>query len=266
MNEPQVLTHADVMHTLQRIIDGGKEGVMTHLAKSKWHICQVVVKTLTPYTVHVKAKRQEKTLPVDIAVDQPVGISIQHEFNKYIFETVVVGFESSVNESCGGIIVLELPREIERVQRRAYSRVDVPADLKVKALFWHRGYMDDRTEAPLDNYWQGHLVDLSVGGSQISIDVEQGANFRVGQLVGLQFTPMSYQKPILLEGQIRHLAENAEEKRLYVGVEFLGLEMSGQGRQKLRRIIDIVGEYEKQNMATDQLAESGIAGRFGRID
>ncbi len=256
MSEPQVLTNADVTHILQRTIDAGAEGVMSHLAKGKWHICEVLFKTLAPYAVHVEAKRQKKLIPVDIAINQPVGISIQHEFKKYIFETAVVGFESSVNESCGGKIVLELPDKIECMQRRAYSRASVPTNLNVKVLFWHRGYMDDTKEAPPDNYWQGRMVDLSAGGLQIAVDVEQGPNFRAGQLVGLQFTPMSHQKPILLEAQVKHLAENAERKQLYVGVEFLGLEMSGEERQKLRRIIDIVGEYEEQNAAPGQVDES----------
>ena len=256
MSELQVLTNADVTHILQCVIDAGNEGVMSHLARGKWHICEVVFKTLTPYTIHVEAKRQEKSIPLDLAINQPVGISVRHEFKKYIFEAVVVGFESCVNDSCGGKIVLDLPGKIECMQQRAYLRAAVPTDLNVKALFWHRGYMDDTEEAPPENYWQGRVVDLSAGGLQIAVDVEQGPNFRVGQLVGLQFTPMSHQKPILLEAQVKHLAEKAEGKQLYVGVEFLGLEMSGEGREKLRRIIDIVSEYEKQDTTPKQVDEA----------
>lgn len=256
MSEPQVLIQADVVHIIERAIDAGTEAVMSYLAKGKWHICEVVFKTLTASAMHLEVNRQKKLFPVDIEINQPVGISVQHEFSKYIFESVVVGFESSVNESCGGKIILELPDKIECMQRRAYLRVNVPTNLNVKVLFWHRGYMDDTNEAPLDNYWQGCLVDLSAGGLQITVDVEQGANFRAGQLVGLQFTPMSYQKPILLEAQVKHLAENAEGKQLYIGVEFLGLEASEEGRQKLRRIIDVIGEYEKQNPPADQAEES----------
>ena len=256
MSEPQVLTNADVTHILQCVIDAGAEGVMSYLVKGKWHICEVVFKILTPCTVHVEVKQQKILVPVDMAINQPVGISVRYEFNKYIFETIVVGFESSVNESCGGKILLELPGKIECMQRRAYSRAKVPADLNVKVLFWHRGYMDDTKEAPPDNYWQGRMVNLSAGGLQIAVDIEQGPNFRVGQLVGLQFTPMSHQKPILLEAQVKHLAEKAEGKQLYVGVEFQGLEVSSEGRQKLRRMIDVVGEYEKQNTAMGQVHES----------
>jgi len=141
------------------------------------------------------------------------------------------------------------------MQRRAYWRVKVPPKLNIRVLFWHRGYMDNTEEAPLDNYWQGQLLDLSAGGSRISVDVAQGSNFRTGQLVGLQFTPGYYQKPILLEAQIKHLSEIPEEKQLVIGVEFLGLEVSGQGRRKLRRILDVVEDYEKQNAQIEQLAE-----------
>ena len=50
--------------------------------------------------------------------------------------------------------------------------------------------------------------------------------------------------------------KKAEGKQLYVGVEFLGLEMSGEGREKLRRIINIVSEYEKQSPTPKQTDES----------
>ncbi len=252
----QILTNADVTHILQCVIDAGAEGVMSHLTKGKWRICEVVFKTLTPYTIHVEALRKEKVSPVDLTINQPVGMSVWHKSRKYIFEAVVVGYESCVTESCGGKIVLDLPGKIECMQQRAYSRAAVPPDLNVKALFWHRGYMDNTKEAPPENYWQGRVVDLSAGGLQIAVDVEQGPNFRVGQLVGLQFTPMSHQKPILLEAQVKHLAEKAEENQLYVGVEFMGLEMSGEGREKLRRIINIVSEYEKQGTTPIQVDES----------
>jgi len=256
MSEPQVLIQAEVVHIIERTIEAGTEAVMSYLAKGKWHICDVAFKTLTASAVHLEIKRQKKPFLVDMEVNQPVGISVQHEFNKYIFETVVVGFESSVNESCGGKVVLELPDKVECMQRRAFSRVNVPAKLNVKVIFWHRGYLDDRNEAPAENYWEGRLVDLAAAGLQITVDLEQGANFRAGQLVGLQFTPMSYQKPILLEAQVIHLAENAERRQLCIGVEFLGLEINEEGRQKLRRIIDVVGEYEKQNPPADQAEKS----------
>ena len=112
-------------------------------------------------------------------------------------------------------------------------------------------------EVPLENYWQGKLVDLSAGGAQIAIGTEHGPNFRVGQLVGLQFTPMSHKRPFLLEAHVRHLAENSHHEMLYIGVEFLGLEASDHGRDIIRKIVNIIEEYQKLNAENnDNIAAS----------
>ena len=255
MKEPEVLTAEDITKVLLDLIDQKTPGVMTHLTSGKWHVCDVSFKAVTPSAIQIDVQPNEKRMPIDIQINQPVGMSVQQGFTKYIFESVVIGMESVPHGVCGGKVVLELPDRIECMHRRAYSRVSAPANLKIQVLFWHRGYLDDTTEAPLDNYWQGRLLDLSAGGIQIIIDAEQGANFRPGQLVGLQFTPMPHQKPVLLEAQVKHIAPNATSGHVHIGVEFIGLEASGEGRQKLRRLIEIVHEYDKLNHSDEPRPE-----------
>ena len=140
------------------------------------------------------------------------------------------------------------------MQRRGDVRVKVPGSLNVEVLFWHRGYRDDSTEVPAENYWQGRLVDLSANGMQIAVPLEQSANFRRGQLVGLQFTPMPYQKPIMIEGQVKHVERTEEGTELHLGIQALGLEATSQGREKLRKIISILEEYNKANDCQPQQA------------
>ena len=247
MTEHEILTAKDIKEVLKTAVDNSIIGTMSHLTKGKWHQADVIFTTLTDSAIHIQIKPKENQIPIDINIDQPVGMSFEIGSANHIFESVVVGMESSVNVNCRGKVVLELPDSIERAQRRADARVPVPKSIKVKALFWHLGHMDDSMIAPPENYWQGELTNISAGGLQIGIDLEQGSNFRVNQLVGLQFTPMSYEKPLLLEAKVKHLAENTDKTQLFVGVEFIGLEASSQGRQKIRRILEIVQTYEKEN-------------------
>ena len=247
MTEHEILTAKELKDELKNAVNDRIIGTMSHLTRGKWYIADVIFTNLTDSAIHVEIKPKENKIPIDIQIDQPVGMSIEREACKLIFESVVIGLESSVNDASAGKVILELPDSIERVQRRADARIQVPKSLNVKVLFWHMGHMDDSVVAPPENYWQGSLTNISAGGLQIAIDLEQGSNFRIHQLVGLQFTPMSYEKPILLEAQVKHLVENADKTLLFVGVEFIGLEASNQGRQKLRRILEIVKEYEKEN-------------------
>ncbi len=247
MNESQLLTVEEIKDVLSRAVQDKITGVLSHFTGGNWHRTNITICTVSNHTLHVETLPGETAKPADIEINQPVGISVQREFDKYIFETVVAGIETSVNQSRGGRIVLELPDKVERMQRRAYTRMPVPKSMNVRILFWHRGYSDDSKKVPLENYWQGRLLNISAGGVQIAVDRDQEPNFRVGQLVGLQFTPMSYEKPIHVEGQVKHIAQVADGQKLDVGVEFIGLEASSQGRQKLHRIINAVNEYERRN-------------------
>jgi len=135
------------------------------------------------------------------------------------------------------------------MQRRAYERQPIPSELNVRAMFWHRGYINNSAEGPDEDYWQGKLENLSAGGAMIRVGLDQRKFFTVGQLVGVQFTPMSYQKPLLLEGQVRHLETPGSQDGLLVGVEFLGLEASSEGRDILHRLLNVIEAYEKPSKA-----------------
>lgn len=247
MQEPQILKENEIEDLLKFTAAKNCPAVMSYMTSGKWHTTEAIISGITNSTLHVALVQPDRPRPTSLQINHPLGISFQQDYNKYIFESVVLGIESSVQQTGAGRVVLEKPDRVERVQRRVYVRVSVPTNFKVKVLFWHRGYTDDSMEVPLENYWQGKLVDLSAGGAQIAVDTEHSPNFRVGQLVGLQFTPMSHKKPFLLEAYIRHLAENSHQESLYIGIEFLGLEASDHGRAIFRKIVDVIEDYQKQN-------------------
>jgi len=246
MGGAQTIVNESLRDLLELIKVEQVPGVMSYLYKGKWHTVDIAVRTLTNKNMQVEMLPGKHSSTEHIAIDQPVGIVFQHEFSKYIIESVVVGYQSSANNSSANRVIVKKPLRAEEMQRRAYTRVEVPKSLSVKVLFWHRGYNDDCTEVPLDNYWQGKLSDVSGGGMQVLVEEGLKDNFRQGQLIGVQFTPMPYQKPIIAEGVIRHVAEPKGDI-VSLGVEFVGLEATSQGRDKLRRISDTINKYQQQN-------------------
>jgi len=133
------------------------------------------------------------------------------------------------------------------MQRRAYQRQPVPQNLSIRILFWHRGYTQQTHSCPKDSYWQGNLINLSAGGAQLAVNDVLTDNFCPDQLVGLQFTPLPCEKPITIEAKIIHFQPQPEQGLLTLGVEFLGLEASAEGRQTLHRLLDTVSQYESAN-------------------
>ena len=179
-----------------------------------------------------------------IKEDHPIGICIHLGHFKYLFDSTV-----QVAESQGSLwrILLNPPDTVERIERRVYHRQPVPANTTIKVMFWHRGYLDASENEPAENYWQGTLLNLSAGGARFEIEIEHKEHFSVGQLLGIQFTPMSYQKPLLLESHVKYAEEQSDTRYFRIGVEFLGLEASCEGRQILDRILEVISEYEATN-------------------
>jgi len=249
MAQSIIIQDQDLMDVISNAVAENSQALMSHLSQGKWDSRNVRISGVSDFSIHVKVDPDDSDAELDMAIDQPVGVSLLQGFSKYIFEATVLGFEPSVNQRSGGTIVLNKPYSMERMQRRAYSRIDVPDNMKVDVLFWHRGYTDGKAEVPLEHYWQGRLMDLSAGGLQIEVDRISIDNFRTGQVVGLQFTPMPYDKPIVLEALVRRIVESPNPRCIVVGVEFLGLESEGAGRQKLHRIIDTINKYESANLS-----------------
>jgi len=210
----------------------------------------------------------QKPHSINIQVNQLVGISLKYGYGKFIFETTVVGFEPSSDPASGGgtppcgnpTIVLMVPDRIEIIQRRSYFRVDVPSFLKVNVMMWHRCYTDGKSKTqrigtqtpdahrvPPEHYWQGKLVGISTGGVQIVVDTKQKTDFKKGQFIGLTFTPMPYEMPLMFDAQIRNILQTADEKTICLGLQIVGLKASPQGRQVLQRLCNVVEHYYQIN-------------------
>lgn len=282
MNELTMLNGAEPREILQTVIEKKIPAVMSYLSRGKWHIAKVLLTNLganrlsiqiSPRAAHKsnegpgpagKQTTARKPQPINIRIDQPVGISIKYGYGKFIFETIVVALEPASNTECGGTIALKVPDRIEMVQRRSYFRVDVPSSLKVNVMLWHRRCSDeiplaDQTptapRTPPESYWQGKLNDISAGGVQIVIDNDQKPDFKKGQFVGLRFTPMPYEMPLMFNAQIRNILPTADEKSICLGLQIVGLEASPEGRQVLQRICNVVEQYYQINQCSAKQAD-----------
>ncbi len=240
MTRGELLKSEQIKQFLSDAVQEEAEVVVSYTRQGKWGIIHTKIASFDDETITL-SENSEKEAPVTY---QPVGICVQLGHFKYLFETVISSIKKHA-KNCR--IQLEFPEKAECMQRRVYDRQPIPSKLKVKILFWHRGYLDDNVENPKEQYWQGRLLNLSAGGAQIVVDLEMKDYFRVGQLVGVQFTPMSYQRPLLVEAHVRYLIDQADQQEFFVGIEFLGLESGPEGPKVLHRLVQVTNEYEKMN-------------------
>ena len=263
MNDVMTPHGVDSEKVLQIAIDEKVPAIMSYLSKGKWHVAKVLLTDLAKGHLKVESTgSSNKKRPINIRMDQPVGLSFKYGYGKFIFDTVVKGLEPSSDPEAhreqGGTIVLAVPEKIEAIQRRSYFRVNVPESLNVQVLLWHRsGNLEEKHHLrdPADEMkdcCQGYLVDISAGGTQVAVPHEvkaQGADFRKGQFVSMRFTPVPYETPIVFSAQIRNTLPTADGKSVSLGLQIVGLEASPEGREVLRRLIGIVDQYYRMNQA-----------------
>lgn len=283
MNKVMLLRGDEPEKILQTAIDKKVPAIMSYLSKGKWHVAKVLLNELVGDRLSVdSATSKKKQHPLNIQANQPVGISFKYEYGKFVFDTTVLGFEPTsspeADEGWGGTMILAVPNRIEVVQRRSYYRVDVPESLKVKVIMWHRSgkreakkQIEDAAE-DVHNYCQGRLVDISAGGAQVVVSYSDQAgcpesvrqeskgntsrtfcagelDFRKGQFVGMRFTPMPYETPLVVSAQIRNILPTADGRSASLGLQIVGLEASPEGREVLARLISIVEQYYQINQS-----------------
>ncbi|OHB65025.1 MAG: hypothetical protein A2Y77_14255 [Planctomycetes bacterium RBG_13_62_9] len=268
MSEIVMLQGPESLTVLQAVVQSQSPAIMSYLSKEKWHVAKVTLKELKGNRLCVEGCHSSgKPHPINIRLDQPVGLSFKHTYGKFVFDTTVAGFEPSSDPQAGGTIVLALPQSLGVVQRRSYFRVNVPRSLKVNAVLWHRTgnrTPDERTHT----YYEGRLMDISAGGAQVTVPVKRGENgpsgtagesdFHKGQFMGVRFTPMPYETPLMFNAQIRNVLPTADRTGLCLGLQIVGLEASDEGRQVLSRLANVVEHYHQINQASGQSQDTPV--------
>ena len=255
-----VMLEGQESHTvLETVTEARAPAIMSYLSKGKWHVAKVLMRELSGNRLYVEGCRPSKRPhPVNIRIDQPVGVNFKHAYGKFVFDTSVVALEPSTDPEAGGTIVLTVPDRIGVVQRRSYFRVNVPSSMKVNVVIWHRT-SQRRSKEKAPTYHEGHLMDISAGGAQITMPLKgaaaddaaavAGSEFHKGQFVGVRFTPMPYETPLMFTAQIRNVLPTAGRDGLCLGLQIVGLEASEEGREVLSRLASVVDRYYQMNQS-----------------
>jgi c-di-GMP-binding flagellar brake protein YcgR len=228
-----------------------QEAVQKHLPltlTNKQNNCWQVYKSTF---IGVLANRLVVALPVadagaghiEPSAGQEVAITFKKGYHKCLFVTRIVGreqFELDPGVSMPAMTVF-CPQQIEKIQRRSYNRATVPAGEEVVVSFWPSDTTDQSGSC-----WQAYLVDLSAGGMGLKMGKTQLPALVEGQQVDLEFVPLPDQEPLRLQGRFRHATDAPEAGQSLLGFQLVGLEMSEEGRQILRRIGRIASLYQRQ--------------------
>ncbi|MHC4984824.1 MAG: flagellar brake protein [Planctomycetota bacterium] len=175
-----------------------------------------------------------------------VGINFKQGHHKHVFEATVV--ESFVHPDQDGQPVEALkvvaPSRMQRIQRRSFQRVDVPAGEIVRVSFWRGGKeVEPVGVTDEDVVWTGAVNNLSAGGFQVACHTYHGPQFEVGDLVGVRLSFGLAEESCFADAQFRHAQMDGEA--LMLGFQFMGLAHSRHGRAALKLISVKVAELQR---------------------
>ncbi len=243
MNQVLKLGGPEPREILKDVIEKKVPAILSYSSKGKWHVSKVILTDFGAQRLTAELCHKEKPRPLNIQLDQRVGMSIKYGYGKFIFDTVVLGLGPPSKEDSAGTIIMKMPERIELVQRRSYFRVDVPELLRVEVKICRRGRQENNTDIPDDHCCRGRLIDISAGGLQAAVEAVQKPVFKKGQFVQLTFVPVPYQEPLFFTAQIRNVLPTADQRHLCYGLQTVGLESSPAGRQTLARLVEVVENY-----------------------
>lgn len=188
----------------------------------------------------------ELQMPKELTPAEKIGLTFKLKHYKYIFSAIVAGTQQFRLEDGTEMPVVSLcyPRRMQRLQRRAYIRTEVPSNHIVRASFWFGGqHAEPDGTTPDKPVWSGRVHNISAGGFQLTTAAEPADVLETGDLVGVHMTFGAADQTFCADAQLRHI--ESVDDGLSLGFQFIGLGHTFEGRAALRLLNAKITEYQR---------------------
>lgn len=252
----QELAASHVQQTLAQAVEKNMPAVVTVRSGDSWDCLRSRLLGIRDGQLQMEIPQPaEGNAPYEFVPGQEIGISFKVKHHKHLASATVVGIQQLRLNYAFEIPVLavSMPRRMQRLQRRAYLRADVPANRIVRASFWLGGSDCEPRGGSIENpVWSGQVLNISAGGLQINTNTSAAESFDVGDLIGLRIAfGAGSDQVVFADAQFRHTEKQACESeaghRLLVGLQFVGLDQTIEGREALELISRKVSEFHRLN-------------------
>ncbi len=199
------------------------------------------------------------TTPATLHVGQCVGVSFRNRSRKVMFATVAEAkgrFLGPEGESIPAVRY-RWPEAITELQRRAYFRTPVPAGVCILVNVWPGGVSARAAsqQGPL-NVVCGEAIDLSCGGTLVRVGPSAPITWAESQTLGVELSLPDGRSPVLLNAYFRGTRQEADGSSC-VALQFVGMELSSEGRAVLTRMARCVQKFHRQMLASDLRSRPG---------
>ena len=186
-----------------------------------------------------------------LAPGQYLGISFRQKSRKLLFATVVEAKGNFILDQKTSVPAVRYrwPDTITELQRRAYYRTPVRDDMTLLVSLWPGGLRargDAQTSAL--RVATGQLSDMSCGGALVRLHQPGPPDWAPDQTLGVELQLPDGRTPILVDALFRG-ARSDEPGGLSAAIQFVGLELTVDGRLVLQRLANSVQRLHRLTLA-----------------
>ncbi len=183
--------------------------------------------------------------PMELAVGQILGVAFRRGHKKCVFQATILRRSTFLIKTGTTVpaVVLKMPTAIHQLQRRLFYRTPIPAQVTIRVdLEPHNG----PGTAAGEGRFNGRMVDLSAGGVNIKLASSERPRYSSRDTVTCRFTTSPDQPAVEVPAQFRYQIATPDGN-LRVGLQFVGLETSEQGRHTLERIAALAARFQQRH-------------------
>jgi len=190
-------------------------------------------------TINIGAPVPRRTyLGVGLPLGETLGVAFRAGHKKCLFCGRLGGPSPSQADAA---FTLSWPDALQQVRRRSYERAAPPPGLVIPVRFWVVTHSLGKPPAE-QGVRYGELEDLSAGGMRVLIadlaGIDDKSTYRC------VFAPKPHAAPIVAEAVVRH-REAAAGGRTSLGLAFVGLEATEEGRAALADLVRVVAQFQR---------------------
>ncbi|MBL8877810.1 MAG: PilZ domain-containing protein [Phycisphaerales bacterium] len=190
----------------------------------------------------------EAALP-PIVAGQYAGISFRHKSRKILLASVIEARGKFVFDDNRTVSAIRLrwPQSLTELQRRAYDRTPIPEGERVLATMWAGGQQARAAAQSAEkNLLAGSVIDLSCGGALIRVQTTTLPAWEDNATLGLDIQLPDGRAPISVDARYRG-ARHDDQGHIAVATQFVGLELSLDGRVVLQRLSRTIQRYNRMS-------------------
>jgi c-di-GMP-binding flagellar brake protein YcgR len=192
----------------------------------------------------------QETLP-ELLPGRCVGISFRYRNRKVLFSSAVQARGHFVLDPSTSIPAVRYrwPETMTELQRRAYFRTPVPENQILIATLWPNGVGQRPADGgnPHADCVTGQVLDISCGGAFIRLNRAEPPEWPENWTLGAEINLGDNRPPLLVD--VRYRGSRRDNfGQVGVAVQFVGLEMTVEGRLILQRLAQSLQRFHRLSL------------------